>query len=71
MFQSLQQQAIPIVIAVAFYISGFFIVANFLMLSGREVALGLAAGAVGGLCVLAAVFWSEQRQPAISARAVR
>jgi hypothetical protein len=62
MFRRLQQQAIPIVIAVAFYISGFFLVANVLTLSGREVVLGLAAGAVGGLSVLLAIFWSEERR---------
>ena len=33
-----------------------------LTLTGREVALGLAAGAIGGLCVLAAIFWSEERR---------
>jgi hypothetical protein len=66
MFHRLQQQAISIVIAVAFYVSGFFIVANLLTLNGREVVLGLAAGAIGGLCVLLAIFLSEERRKSSS-----
>jgi hypothetical protein len=61
MFPSLQQRATPIVITVAFYVSGFFMVANVLTLSGSDVVLGLSAGAIGGLCVLMAALWREKR----------
>ena len=67
MFPSLQRQAIPIVIAVAFFVSGFFTVANLLTLTSREIVLGLAAGAVGGLSVLLTVFWNERHSEHSSA----
>ena len=49
MIQRLQQHALPIVIAVAFYVSGFFATASLLTLSTRDIVIGLFAGAIGGL----------------------
>jgi hypothetical protein len=59
MIQRLQQHAMPIVIAVAFYVSGFFAMANLLSLNGREIMVGLLAGTIGGLTVLVAVLVTE------------
>ncbi|HEX9276925.1 MAG TPA: hypothetical protein VGA51_11095 [Casimicrobiaceae bacterium] len=61
MIQRLQQHALPIVIAVAFYVSGFFAMANVLTLNNREIVLGLVAGTIGGLTVLIAVLVDERR----------
>jgi hypothetical protein len=61
MIQRLQQHALPIVIAVAFYVSGFFAAANLLTLNGREIVTGLFAGTIGGLTVLIAVLVNEWR----------
>ena len=48
MIQRLQQHAMPIVIAVAFYVSGFFAMASLLNLNGREIVIGLLAGTISG-----------------------
>ena len=61
MIQRLQQHALPIVIAVAFYVSGFFAMASLLSLNSREIMVGLLAGTVGGLTVLIAVLVNEWR----------
>jgi hypothetical protein len=47
--------AIPIVIAITFYVFGFFVIANLLVLTGREIVIGLIAGTVGGVTTLVAV----------------
>jgi len=46
---------VPIAIAITFYVFGFFVIAHLLMLSGREIVIGLIAGAVGGITTLVAV----------------
>ena len=61
MIERLQRHSNTIVIAVTFYVSGFFSVANMLTLSNREIVLGLAAGAIGGLCAFVSVLTHEQR----------
>ena len=61
MIQRLQQHALPIVIAVAFYVSGFFATANLLTLNGRDIVTGLFAGMIGGLTVLITVLVNEWR----------
>ena len=48
-------------LAVTFFIVGFFLVSNVLGLTEREIALGLIAGAAGGLSVLVAVLWTDRK----------
>jgi hypothetical protein len=52
MLSYVKKQTVPITIGVSFYVLGFFIVANFLHLSGRDVLIGLVSGAVGGVTML-------------------
>jgi hypothetical protein len=52
MINGLQRHSSAIVISVAFYVSCFFAVANMVPFSSHDIALGLFAGALGGLCAL-------------------
>jgi hypothetical protein len=61
MTQKLQSHSIPIALAMTFFMVGFFLVSNGLGLTEREIALGLIAGATGGLSVLVAVLWSDRK----------
>ena len=60
MLQRVQHHAVRIVIGVAFYLFGFFVVANALDLTDGEIVIGLAAGLIGGLTMLAAVLRQER-----------
>ena len=60
MLQRLQSHAVRIVMGVAFYLFGFFVVANALDLADREIVIGLAAGVIGGVTMLAAFMRREQ-----------
>ena len=60
MLQQIQGQSVRIVIGVAFFLFGFFITANALALSDRDIAIGLLAGLIGGLTMLIAVMWQER-----------
>jgi hypothetical protein len=53
---------------VSFFVFGFFIVANVLHLSERDVAVGLIAGAIGGITMLVVSRAEERRAPSVSAR---
>jgi hypothetical protein len=55
MLQQVQNHAVRIVMGVAFYLFGFFVVANALDLADREIVIGLLAGLIGGLTMLVAV----------------
>jgi len=46
MIKGLQRHAATIVIGVAFYVSGFFAIANLLPLSSRDSGLGLTVSAL-------------------------
>jgi hypothetical protein len=61
MLRQLHLLALPIAVSIAFYDAGFFVAANMFSLTGREVLLGVVAGASGGTCVLAAVLWTRAR----------
>ena len=61
MLRQLHVLAFPIAISIAFYDAGFFVAAGLFGLTGRELVLGVVAGASGGMCVLAAVLWSSRR----------
>lgn len=61
MLSYVKQQTVTITIGVSFFLFGFFAVANLLRLSDRDVAIGLIAGAVGGLTVFIASLIDERR----------
>jgi hypothetical protein len=60
MLQQSQNHAVRIVMGVAFYLFGFFVVANALDLDDREIAVGLIAGSIGGVTMLIAVIRQER-----------
>ena len=45
---------VTITIGVAFFVFGFFVAANLLRLSDREVMVGLISGGIGGVAMLLA-----------------
>ena len=57
MLRQLHRHTIPTAISIAFFEATFFIIARVLAFSGREIVLGVIAGAIGGICVLVAVLW--------------
>jgi len=57
MLRQLHQHTIPTAISSAFFEATFFVIARSLAFSGREIVLGVIAGAIGGICVLVAVLW--------------
>ena len=61
MIKGLQRHSSTIVISVAFYVSVFFAIANLLPLSSHDIALGLLAGAIGGLFALITKLVQERR----------
>ena len=63
MLQQLQSHAVRIVMGVAFYLFGLFVVANALDLDDREIAVGLFAGFIGGVTMLIAVMRQERAVP--------
>jgi hypothetical protein len=66
MLRQLHQLALPIAVSIAFYDAGFFVAANVFSLTGREMLLGVIAGACGGMSVLAAVLWTRVKSLATS-----
>ena len=60
---------VPITIGVSFFVFGFFIVANVLQLSERDVLVGLISGGVGGVTMLAVALVQSRRSVSISASA--
>jgi hypothetical protein len=57
MLRQLHLLTIPTAISIAFFDATFFIIARTFGFSGREIVLGVIAGAVGGIYVLVAVLW--------------
>jgi hypothetical protein len=57
MLRQLHQLTIPTAISIAFFDATFLIVAHAFAFTGREVLLGIVAGAAGGTYVLAAMLW--------------
>jgi hypothetical protein len=55
LLRRVQDLVVPITITVSFYVFGFFITAELLGLSGREIVIGLVSGTIGGITTLAAV----------------
>ena len=61
MLRQLQDFTIPAAISITFFDATFLTIANLWHFSGRDIALGVAAGAAGGLCVLGAVLLQAMR----------
>lgn len=61
MLRQLQDFTIPTAISITFFDATFLTIANLWHFSGRDIALGVAAGAAGGLCVLGAVLLQAMR----------
>jgi hypothetical protein len=62
MLRQLHQLTIPTAISIAFFDATFFMVAHVFAFTGREILLGVIAGATGGMCVLLAVLWQGARK---------
>jgi hypothetical protein len=60
MLAQIKNHSVRIVIAVAFFLFGFFVVANAVDLGDRDILTGLLAGLVGGATILAAVIRQER-----------
>ena len=61
MLSYIKKQTVTITIGVSFFVFGFFIVANLLKLTERDVLVGLISGAVGGVTMLATSLGQERR----------
>jgi len=55
MLRQLHLLTIPTAISIAFFDATFFIIAHVFGFTGREIVLGVIAGAIGGIYVLLAV----------------
>jgi hypothetical protein len=64
MLRQLHLLTIPTAISIAFFDATFFLIAHVFSFTGREVLLGVAAGAAGGMYVLVAVLWQCARSAA-------
>jgi len=61
MLRQLQEFTIPAAVSIAFFDATFLAIAHLWQFSGQEIALGVTAGAAGGLFVLAAVLVQSMR----------
>ena len=61
MLRQLQMLTVPTAISIAFFDATFLVIAHYFGFSGHDVALGVAAGAAGGLYVLVAMLWRTGR----------
>jgi hypothetical protein len=61
MLSYVRKHTVTITIGVSFFVLGFFIVANLLKLTERDVLVGLISGAVGGVTMLATSLSQERR----------
>jgi uncharacterized YccA/Bax inhibitor family protein len=68
MLDYVRKQTVTITIGVSFFVLGFFISANLLNLSERDVLVGLISGAIGGLTMLAVSRLEERKAETTSAR---
>lgn len=56
-FRQLQPLTMPAAISIAFFDATFLLIARVFGFGGREIALGVMAGAAGGIYVLVALLW--------------
>jgi hypothetical protein len=68
MLSYVKKQTVTITIGVSFFVFGFFVVANLLKLTERDVLVGLISGAVGGVTMLATSLSQERRARADAVR---
>ncbi len=68
MLSYVKQQTVTITIGVSFFVFGFFVAANLLNLTERDVLVGLISGAVGGVTTLATSLSQERRTRAATVR---
>jgi hypothetical protein len=61
MLEQLNRLTLPVAISIASFDATFFIAADLFELTSREMLLGIVAGAVSGVSVLAAVVWQSAR----------
>lgn len=61
MLDHLKRHTVPITIGVSFYIFGFFVMANVLHLTDRDIVVGLIAGSVAGITILVSMLWQERK----------
>lgn len=61
MLRQLQELTIPAAVSIAFFDATFLAIAQVWQFSGREIALGIAAGAAGGLFVLTSAALQSKR----------
>ena len=61
MIPFIRRHTVTITIGVSFYVFGFFIVANILGLSERDILVGLISGSACGLTMLIAAMIQERR----------
>ena len=66
MLRQLQELTIPAAVSIAFFDATFLAIAHVWQFSGREIALGITAGAAGGLYVLTAILLQSMRGDARS-----
>jgi len=64
MLEQLNRMTLPAAVSIASFDATFFIAADLFELTAREMLLGIVAGAVGGVSVLAAVLWQSARNVA-------
>ncbi len=62
MLRQLHLLTVPTAISIAFFDATFFMVAHVFAFTGREILLGVVAGAAGGMYVLLAVLWQGARK---------
>jgi len=68
MMSYVRKHTVTITIGVSFFVFGFFIVANILNLSERDVLVGLISGGVGGITMLVVALLQERRSRGVSPR---
>jgi len=61
MLRQVQELTVPAAVSIAFFDATFLAFAHVWQFSAREIAVGIAAGAAGGLFVLAAVVLQLKR----------
>lgn len=57
MLRQLHELTVPTAISIAFFDATFLAIAHTFSFTGREILLGVAAGAAGGMYVLVALLW--------------
>jgi hypothetical protein len=62
MLRQLSLFTVPTAVSIAFFDATFFLIANIFGFSGRDLLLGVSAGAAGGMSVLLALLFQSARK---------